>query len=411
MKLFFNGNTKGLTAGIEIIQKELNFTVSEDGTPITIEKTLGNIEVELKGGKGIIRYNEKIHFFRALGLFIEQLRERTEFKIVEKPLFTLNGGMFDVSRNAVLTVNSIKNLLRKMSIMGLNMVMLYAEDTYTIEGNPYFGYMRGKYTYNELKECDDYADKLGIEIIPCIQTLAHLKQALKWSYAENIKDTDDILLVGNKKTYEFIEQMITSAAAPFRSKRIHIGMDEAHDLGLGKYLTENGFRRRFDIMNEHLGKVLEITSAHKLKPMFWSDMYFRLASKTGRYYDLESKIPEDVIKNVPENVQLVYWDYYNVDKKTYIDMINAHNRFENDVVFAGGTWTWAGNCINYNKTIAATNPALEACKEKGIKEVFTTFWGDNGAETNVFFGLLGLQLFAEHGYSEVLDLDKLKRRV
>jgi hypothetical protein len=60
--------------------------------------------------------------------------------------------MFDVSRNAVLSVKTIKQILRKMAFMGLNTVMLYTEDTYQVEGYPYFGYMRGAYTQDELKE-------------------------------------------------------------------------------------------------------------------------------------------------------------------------------------------------------------------------------------------------------------------
>ena len=63
-------------------------------------------------------------------------------------------------------------------------------------------------------------------------------------------------------------------------------MDEAWDIGLGKYLADNGYRRRFDILSEHLKRVVEITKKLGLSPMIWSDMYFRLGSKTGEYYDL-----------------------------------------------------------------------------------------------------------------------------
>ncbi len=34
---------------------------------------------------------------------------------------------------------------------------------------------------------------LGIEVVPCIQTLAHLKQTLRWPYGEGMKDTQDVL--------------------------------------------------------------------------------------------------------------------------------------------------------------------------------------------------------------------------
>ena len=44
--------------------------------------------------------------------------------------------------------------------------------------------------------------------------------------------------------------------------------------------------------------------------MMWSDMFFRLANH-GNYYVEEGKeVPiEEVAKLVPENVDLIYWDY------------------------------------------------------------------------------------------------------
>jgi hypothetical protein len=45
-----------------------------------------------------------------------------------------------------------------------------------------------------------------------------------------------------------------------------------------------------------------------------------------------------------------------------------------------------------------------------LEEVFVTVWGDGATESNIYSNLLGLQLYAEHGYSRVLDAEKLKRR-
>jgi hexosaminidase len=410
MKINLEGNIEELLEGLYLISDDLGICLGKDGIPVSVEKSEGNIEVSFENGKGSIKYSEKIHFYRAIGIFVENALVEERFCIIEEPQFSLNGAMIDVSRNAVLKVSSLRYVIRKMALMGLNTIMLYTEDTYEIKDKPYFGYMRGRYTTEELKVCDDYAYNFGIEIIPCIQTLAHLTEALKWRYASELRDTSDILLVGSDKTYEFIEEMIKSASEPFRSKRIHIGMDEAHNLGLGKYLSLNGYRRRFDIMNEHLEKVVAIAKKYELSPMIWSDMYFRLASKTGDYYDKEGVIPEDVKKSCNKDVQLVYWDYYHNDEDTYSDFIKRHLSFENKMLFAGGIWTWAGIMVNYNKTFITTNSALNACKKEGVKEVFATMWGDNGAETNLFSALLGLQLYAEHGYAKEVDLEKLRRR-
>lgn len=416
VKLSFHGNTQGLIDGIRALAPDLGIVLADsvqdgaDSVEVHVEQAPGPIVVTRSGKTGRIRYQEKIHFFRALGLFVEESRKTAEFSLTEEPQFTTLGAMFDASRNGVLRVESMQYLLRRMALMGLNFVMLYTEDTYEVPERPYFGYMRGRYSQQELKAIDDYADQFGIEVVPCIQTLAHLATVLQWNAFAPLRDTGDILLAGSEKTYEFIEEMIRAASAPFRSKRIHIGMDEAHQLGLGRYLRLHGYRRRFDIMNEHLRRVLQITDKYGLRPMMWSDMYFRLASKTGEYYDLEAVVPDEVIQDMPKNVQLVYWDYYHDDPGFYEEFIQRHRRFGSDPVFAGGVWTWVGMCPQYPKTFAATHAALTACKRTGVKEAFATMWGDDGQEVNVFAGLLGLQLFAEHGYAKELDERKLERR-
>ncbi|MCM3747003.1 beta-N-acetylhexosaminidase [Paenibacillus pasadenensis] len=410
IKLSLHGDVEGLEEGIALLAGQLGLQWDDEGLPVRIERADGPLEVSLTEQGGCIRFADNIHFFRCLGLFMEAAAERESFHIIEEPQFTMNGMMIDASRNGVMRVDGIKRMLRLMAVMGLNMMMLYTEDTYEIKSRPYFGYMRGRYTFDELKECDDYAAKLGIEIIPCIQTLAHLSEALKWSFAEPMKDSGDILLVGSEETYAFIDEMIDAASAPFRSRRIHIGMDEAMSLGLGHYLAHNGYRRRIDIMNEHLARVKEIVAAKGLKPMLWSDMYFRLASKFGGYYDPDAVVPEDIIRDMPKDAQLVYWDYYHSSTEEYENFISKHKEFGCDVIFAGGIWTWGGTVVNYKISFGNTNPALTACKRQGIKEVFATLWGDNGTETNVFSALLGLQLYAEHGYSHELDMEKLHRR-
>ena len=76
------------------------------------------------------------------------------------------GVMIDVSRNSVMTVDALKRFIPLLKKMGYNTLMLYTEDTFEIEDEPYFGYMRGRYTKEELSEIDVFAASLGIEVIP-----------------------------------------------------------------------------------------------------------------------------------------------------------------------------------------------------------------------------------------------------
>lgn len=399
-----------LLEGLHILQEELGFTLSSDGIGLEVIQKPGNLVASLENGHGVIHYDQPVHLYRALGLFLEHVRATEAFHVEETPQFQTTGAMVDVSRNAVLSVEGVKKLIRTMAVMGLNQLMLYTEDTYEIKERPYFGYLRGRYTFEEMKACDDYAAMFGIEMVACIQTLGHLRQALQWQHTDAYKDTEDILLIGSEETYRFIDEMVRAATAPLRSKRIHIGMDEAHTLGLGNYLKKNGYRPRFELMNEHLRRVIEITARYDLKPMIWSDMYFRLGSQEGDYYDTNSVVPEHVISDMPKNVQYVYWDYYHSDPEFYRDYIHKHQQFGSSPVFAGGAWTWNGIIPNHGKAFRTTDAALSVCKEEGVSEVVVTMWGDNGNEGNVFSGLPTLQLYAEHAYAKEFDEQKLKQR-
>ena len=52
------------------------------------------------------------------------------------------------------TLPHVKSCLEKM---GYNTLMYYTEDTYEVKDEPYFGYLRGRFTADELRELDAYA--------------------------------------------------------------------------------------------------------------------------------------------------------------------------------------------------------------------------------------------------------------
>ena len=84
--------------------------------------------------------------------------------------FRTFGTMLDCSRNAVPNLHTLKKWVDLTASLGYNTLLLYTEDTYEVPDEPYFGYMRGRYSQAELRELDAYAKKQGMTIMPCIQT-------------------------------------------------------------------------------------------------------------------------------------------------------------------------------------------------------------------------------------------------
>ena len=416
MKIFFE-NAEKLAKGISYVAEELGITlVSRKEAELTVTVSeLGErkLSVSLDGANATIAYGDgAARFFRGLAMLISWV-ERGESKktVAEAPLFKTNGAMVDMSRKAVMRVDTVKNMMRKMALMGMNMYMLYTEDTYEVEGHPYFGYMRGAYTKDEIKELDAYALALGMELIPCIQVLGHLGSHLKWSAAAPYRDTADVLLVGVEETYALIEDMLKTVEECFTTRRIHVGMDETADIGLGAYMKKNGFRPHQDIYFEHLTKIIEMTRAHGLRPMMWSDMFFRLAgSHLPGYSDYDERVEftDEIIAKIPQGVQPVFWDYYRPREEFYATNIDKHHAiFEESTLFAGGVWCWSGHGPVYSESLRNTIPALDACRKKGVDEIIATVW-HNGSEGSLILSLAGLAWYADYDYRGCFDLEGAK---
>ena len=313
--------------------------------------------------------------------------------------FKTFGTMLDCSRNAVMTAESVKRWIDLTAKLGCNTLHLYMEDTYEVDGHPYFGHLRGRYSKAELKEIDAYAAAHNMQIIPCIQTLAHVNALFHWPVYREIHDAADILLTGDERTYALVDGMFRTLRECLRTNIVNIGMDEADLLGLGKYLTLHGYRDRFSILMEHLRRVSEMAEKYGFELLMWGDMFFRLAG--GDYFTNFNQnpelgeIPEEVRQLVPENIHLVYWDYFSRDRQSYERNIDAHNAIKSGSWFAGGLWTWAGFAPHNTFSIATMREAMKACRAKGVENVVMTMWGDNGAECSKFAVLPALFTVAQ----------------
>lgn len=305
------------------------------------------------------------------------------------------GVMLDCSRNAVMRPEKVKEFAAMIAGMGYNMLQLYTEDTYTIEEEPFFGYMRGKYTKEELRDIDAYCASIGVELVPCIQVLAHLSRITHWE--EYIPHTDcfDILLVGDPRVYELIDHMFKAISDCFTSRKVNVGMDEAMLLGLGKYMHLHGYTNRIDIMAEHLDKVKEIADKYGFTIMMWSDMFFRICNNNEYYVEEGPVVTEEMIASVPKGVELIYWDYYGRDKKHYDVHFEAHQKFHNPLGFAGGIFTWFGFVPNLKFTLTTAEAAMRSQLEHPVDTVLFTLWGDGGKECSYFSTLPVLFAAAE----------------
>ena len=263
----------------------------------------------------------------------------------------------DCSRNAVWNLPSLKKWIDISAKLGYNALMLYTEDTYEVEGHPYFGYGRGRYSKAELKELDAYALERGIELIPSIATLAHLPTIFRWPQYTQILDTYDILLCEDERTYAFIDAMLTTCEECFTSKVIDLNMSREALLGRGKYMSTHGYREQTEVFARHVDKVRELARKHGFETVLVSD---------------------------------------------------------DDGCAAQESWcvgdVWVRNAFNPENcySIHALRGQIETAKRDGTENMTVRFFGDDGGECARFAGLPGL--FCASRFAQgITDMDAIKQ--
>lgn len=265
----------------------------------------------------------------------------------------------DCSHNAVWNIPSLKKWIDITSSLGFNTLLLYMEDTYEIDGHPYFGYGRGRYSKKELKEINNYSLEQGIELIPSIATLAHLPTIFRWPQYAAINDTYDILLCDDERTYELIDAMLATCAECFTSRVIEINMDVPELLGRGKYLSNHGYEPRADIFERHTQKVCELAQKHGFQTVLISS--------------------KDEINN-----------YTDTERWTIGD-VSVRNGF---------------NPENYY-SIGVLRSKIQDAKNNGTENMVVSFFGDDGGECSRFAGLPALYCASQFAKG-ITDVERIK---
>jgi len=324
---------------------------------------------------------------------------KDRFHIEKSSHFTWCGPMLDVSREGVFRVEQIKKYIDMIACLGMNMLMLYTEDVYEMEKYPFFGYKRGRYTLAELKEADDYAYSMGVELIPCIQTLGHLESYLCWAESAPVKDTRWSILPGDEKSLAFVEDMLITCKKAFRSKNIHIGMDEAVWAGTGAYFKKHRGEviDQTAIIFDHLKKVCKLCEKYDYNPIIWSDLFF-VDEKIGEMYTENAKLPEEYSGQVPANVRFMYWEYHAEDKNLYRAVLKNHKESGNPIAYAGTGWNYESFTPNTVYGFKTCIPGLKACIEENCDMVLNTLWSCCG-ETSLYACFPSNALFAEYMWS------------
>ncbi len=375
-KIHFIGNEKFLP-GMAEIQNQLGFVLDENGYEIDCACEGDGITVVISDRKAKVSYGKDCQFFRAFSLAVEHVdgEDRT---IRVKPQFRRYGTMQNTSSH-VMRVKGVKDLLIQHALMGYDYLELYTEICYEIPEEPYFGYMKGRFSQAELRELAQFGDKMFVELVPCIQTLGHMADLFKWGEYYECSDIAGTLLVDYDRTYELIERMLRSLKACYTSTRINLGMDEAYFMGKGRYhwFVDDTLPDPSMMYIRHLKRVLEIAKKVGFTDLaIWYDNLFEINYKG--YINPPLWLWKDFKKEITENfpeVRLIFWNYVIQDADEFCRIVSYIRQLSPHVSFASMVHGYTSFAPENDITASLVETAKAGCKACGIDDLMITWWG------------------------------------
>lgn len=291
--------------------------------------------------------------------------------VEDAPDLRYRGFYQDVSRGRIPTLDTLKRLVDRLSMLKMNSLQLYVEHTHRFKEYAGIQEELGFYTDEEILELDRYCRERCVELVPSLSCFGHLYKLLQspqyrhLSEMENYEPTKHdwherlihhTIDPANPESEALILSLIGQYLPLFTSSHFNICCDETFDLCKGR--NAGG-----DVAASYVGFVSKLIT------------YLKERGKTVMMWgDIVMQHPE-ALEKLPEGVVYLNWCYdmeANGLREAYLPAhgctqvvcpsVHSHKRFLEKIEYSV--------------------PNIQNVVERGFKNgalgVLTTNWGDYG---------------------------------
>ena len=302
----------------------------------------------------------------------------------------------NVSGNAVPTVSTLKKFARIIKDFGYDAMYISFDDVMKLDDEPLFGYQRGRYDVAEMNELDDYCSSIGIELRPAISTVGHLFSVWKNYYPYGkVMEGKGVLMVDNDDTYALIEKMFSAASKFMKSRKIHIGLDDAYYVGRNRHLNQFGFQKFHEILFRHARRVQEIAKKYGYECEIWSEEFVNRNLKDELTNLSKEQIQEMIKGQLPSDITISHRDIFVNDADAIYAGLAKNFKMSDNVSMTTAVMKGYGFTCDNDFTIKAVKSAVDAVKSLGVKKYNMQLLSDFGGEQSLFCALPSLYFASE----------------
>jgi len=319
-------------------------------------------------------------------------------KIRDWPDFARRGVMLDISRGRVPKLETLLDLVEKLSDFKINELQLYTEHTFAYRQYKSVWQSWGALTGKEIRQLDVRCRELGIDLVPNQNSFGHLRYFLEDLKLKKLAEISEpyedasgefvrrptTLAPNHPGTLPFLSGLYDELLPNFSSEFFNIGGDETWDLGRGQTKKLCDTKGKGRVYLDFLKKIQREVSGRKKRMMFWGDIILkypkliRELAKLSRSSRRESAQfnQSGLTSAATAEIVALNWGY------------EADHPFEKEAAqFAKakipfyvcpGTSTWQTLIGKHDNALANLRAAAKAGKKFGAIGYLNTDWGDGG---------------------------------
>ena len=316
-------------------------------------------------------------------------------EIDDWPDFPHRGYLLDVSRSRVPTTATLEALVDRIAALKVNELQLYVEHTFAYRDHEDVWRDSSPLTHDEIRALDAVCRRRGIELVPNQQSLGHMHRWLSHDRYRPLAEVPDgvehafglekepfSLCPTDPATLLFLAGLYRELLPCFSSARLHVGLDESFDVGLGRSKAACDARGRGRVHLEFLASVRALAAERGRSIQFWGDF-------VEQHGELASAIPEGAVP--------MLWGYEA--GHSFARPARLLRDLGRSFYVCPGTSSWQSVVGRVSNAVANLATAAEEGLASGAEGYLVTDWGDRGHLQPAFASLPGLVLGAGHAWN------------
>ncbi len=207
--------------------------------------------------------------------------------IEDFPVLRWRGLQYDIARGMTYRHEHLKQVVRDMAAMKLNLLHLYLEGRFAYPSHPEL-HEPGLMTPEEARDLTTFARAHGVTLVPQVNCLGHMANILDREENAHLReDAADPYMVcpSHPEALPFVLSLVDDLAECFETPFLHIGMDEVAKLGhcpaCRQRLAADGHAG--GLIADHINAIAAHLKDDGIRVMVWGDMLLDLAQFPGTH--------------------------------------------------------------------------------------------------------------------------------